>query len=48
MKTIEIENNKYEIIIDYKNGFDMEDFKNHYTDFFEDYDYLIGDIAMEN
>lgn len=45
MKTIEIENNKYEIIIDYKNGFDMEDFKNHYTDFFEDYDYLIGDIA---
>lgn len=45
MKTIEIENNKYELIKDYKGGFELEDFTNHYTDFFEDYDYLVGDIA---
>ena len=45
MKIIEVENNKYEIIKDYKNGFDEEDFINHYTDFFEDYDYIVGDIA---
>ena len=45
MKIIEVENNKYEIIKDYKNGFDEEEFINHYTDFFEDYDYLVGDIA---
>lgn len=45
MKIIEIENNKYEIITDYKNGFDLEEFTSHYTDFFEDYDYLVGDIA---
>lgn len=45
MKTIDIENNKYEVITDYKNAFDMEEFTNRYTDFFEDYDYLVGDIA---
>lgn len=45
MKIIEVENNKYELITDYKNGFDLEEFINRYTDFFEDYDYLVGDIA---
>lgn len=45
MKTIEVENNKYEIVTDYKNGFDKEEFVSHYTDFFEDYDYIVGDIA---
>ena len=40
MKIIEVENNK-----DYKNGFDEEEFINHYTDFFEDYDYIVVDIA---
>ena len=45
MKIIEVENNKYEIIKDYKNGFDEEKFINHYTDFFEDYDYIVGDWA---
>lgn len=45
MKTIEVENNKYELVTDYKNGFDLEDFTSHYTDYFEDYDYLVGDIA---
>ena len=45
MKIIEVENNKYEIIKDYKNGFDEEEFINHYTDFFEDYDYIVGGIA---
>ena len=45
MKIIEVENNKYELITDYKGGFDLEEFTSHYTDFFEDYDYLVGDIA---
>ena len=45
MKTIEVENNKYELIKDYKDGFELADFTSHYTDFFEDYDYLVGDIA---
>ena len=45
MKMVEVENNKYEILKDYKNAFELEDFTSHYTDFFEDYDYLVGDIA---
>ena len=45
MKTIEVEKNKYEILKDYKNGFDLDDFISHYTDFYEDYDYIVGDIA---
>ena len=45
MKIIEVENNKYELIENYKEGFELEDFINHYTDFFEGYDYIVGDIA---
>lgn len=45
MKIIEIENNKYELIENYKNGFDLDDFISHYTDFFENYDFIVGDIA---
>lgn len=42
---IEVENNRYEIVKDYKNAFDLDEFLGHYTDFFENYDYLVGDIA---
>lgn len=42
---IEVENNRYEVVKDYKNAFDLDEFLNRYTDFFEDYDYLVGDIA---
>ena len=45
MKTIEVEDKQYEIIKDYKNAFDKEEFISHYTDYFYDYDYLVGDIA---
>lgn len=40
---IEIENNKYKLIENYKDGFDLEEFKSKYTDYFEQYDYIIGD-----
>ena len=45
MKFIEVENNKYELINNYKDGFDLNEFTSHYTDFFSDYDYIVGDIA---
>lgn len=45
MKKVEAGNNKYEIIDDYKNGFDLNDFIDHYTEYYEDYDYIVGDIA---
>lgn len=37
--------NKYELITNYKNGFDKEDFLSKCTDYFDDYDYIVGDIA---
>ena len=37
MKFIEVENNKYELINNYKDGFDLNEFTSHYTDFFSDY-----------
>lgn len=45
MKKVEVENNKYELINNYKDAFELEEFTNRYTDFFSDYDYIVGDIA---
>ncbi len=42
---IEIENYKYELIKNYKDAFNEEEFKEKYTDYFYDYDYIVGDIA---
>lgn len=44
-KHMEIENISYEIIKDYRDGFVLEDFKNKLTDYFYDYDYVVGDYA---
>ena len=44
-KVIEIEDKKYKLIKDYRDGYDEEMFKEKYTSFFEDYDYIVGDIA---
>ena len=45
METIEVENNKYKLIKDYRDGFDKDLFLEKYTSFFEGYDYIVGDIA---
>lgn len=42
---IEVNNKKYEIITNYKEAFDKEDFLSKCTDYFYDYDYIVGDIA---
>lgn len=42
---IEIENKEYELIKDYKDAFDKDDFVEKYTEYFYDYDYIVGDIA---
>ena len=42
---IEINNQKYEIITNYKEAFDKEEFLLKCTDYFYDYDYIVGDIA---
>ena len=45
MKTIEINNKKYNLITNYKDAFDEEDFLSKCTDYFYDYDYILGDYA---
>ena len=42
---IEINNNKYELIKNYKEAYDEEEFLSKCTDYFYDYDYIVGDIA---
>ncbi len=44
-KIIEIDDKKYKLIKDYREGYDEEMFKEKYTSFFEEYDYIVGDIA---
>jgi uncharacterized protein YutD len=43
MKKYELNNQNYELMKDYKNGFDYEAVKEKYTEYFDDYDYLLGD-----
>ncbi len=38
-------NNKYELIKEYKNAFDLEDVSNLFTDYFDNFDYILGDYA---
>ena len=46
-KIVEIDNNKYEIITDYKNGFDNNEVVSKCTDEFYDVDYGVGDWAYD-
>ena len=45
MKKITVEDIEYEIVTDYRDGFQKEDFLNKYTDYFKAYDYIVGDWA---
>lgn len=45
MKKIEIDNQTYELIENYKDGFEEDKFIEKYTDFFKNYDYILGDWA---
>lgn len=44
-KNVEINDIKYEIIKDYRDAFNLEEFESRLTDYFKDYDYVVGDIA---
>ena len=44
MKII-LNDNTYEVIDNYKDAFNKEDLTNLYTDYFKDYDYILGDYA---
>lgn len=46
-KVIKVENIQYEIIKDYRDAFNEEEFISKCTDYFFDYDYVVGDIAYD-
>lgn len=43
IKTYTFENNNYELITNYKDAFDKEAVENLFTDYFIEYDYIVGD-----
>ena len=45
MDKIMLNNSEYELIENYKNGFDLESIKEKYTEYVNDFDYIIGDYA---
>lgn len=45
MKKYKINEHEYELIEDYKDGFDLEAVITKMTDFFDLYDYIVGDWA---
>ena len=45
MEKIKLEDNEYEIIKNNKNVYNKEELENKYTDYFKDYDYIVGDWA---
>ena len=44
-KVIVINNKNYELIKNYRDAFNEEEFISKCTDYFYDYDYIVGDIA---
>lgn len=40
-----VEDNEYELIKNYRDAFDKDEFISKCTDYFYDYDYVVGDIA---
>lgn len=46
-KKVKVNEIEYEVIREYKNGFDKEQFINKCTDYFMDYDYILGDWAYD-
>ena len=45
MKKINVEGKEYELIVNYRDAFVEDEFLNKFTDYFYDYDYIVGDVA---
>ena len=42
---IVVEDIKYELVTNYKDAFNKEEFMGLWTDYFKDYDYVVGDYS---
>lgn len=47
MKKVKIGENNYELIDNYKDAFNLEETQSLMTDYFETYDYVIGDYSYD-
>ena len=47
MKKIVLDCKEYEVIKDYKNAFYPEELIEKYTDYFEEFDYILGDYSYD-
>jgi len=47
MKKIILDNMEYELIKDYKNAFNLDELVEKFTDYFYDYDYILGDYSYD-
>lgn len=45
MRKIEFENHEYELVVNYKDCFDMEETTSLFTDYFREFDYVFGDYS---
>lgn len=44
---IQINEQLYHLVIDYREGFDLEAFKNRYQEYFDKFDFIVGDWGFE-
>lgn len=47
MKKIVLNEKEYELIKDYKNAFDLDELTEKFTEYFDDYDYIVGDYSYD-
>lgn len=47
MKKVLLNNSEYELIRNYKEGFDYDLVQDLFTDYFYEYDYIVGDYAYD-
>ena len=45
MEVITIHNKKYQVMNNYKDAINIEELESKLTDYFDDFDYIVGDIA---
>lgn len=47
MKNIQLDGIGYQLVKNYKEAFCLEDLENRYTDYFVDFDYILGDYSYD-
>lgn len=45
MEIISIHNKRYQVMNNYKDAINIEELESKLTDYFDDFDYIVGDIA---